>query len=35
MSSFGFGVFVFVAFVLPIPLLVWVDRPRRNSERDT
>jgi hypothetical protein len=30
MSSTGFALFTLVAFALPIPLLAWLDRPRRN-----
>ena len=29
MSSTGIALFVFLGFALPIPLLAWLDRPRR------
>jgi hypothetical protein len=29
MSSTAIAVFVFLGFALPIPLLTWLDRPRR------
>jgi len=28
MSSNGLALFVFLAFLFPVPLLVWLDRPR-------
>lgn len=28
MTSTGFAVFVLVAFLLPVPVLAWLDRPR-------
>jgi hypothetical protein len=28
MSSSGLALFVLLAFVLPVPLLAWLDRPR-------
>jgi hypothetical protein len=31
MSPSGFAVFVLIAFLLPVPILSWLDRPR---ERD-
>ena len=30
MSSTGIALFVFFAFALPIPLLAWLDRPRKD-----
>jgi hypothetical protein len=29
MSVTGFAIFVLVGFVVPIPILVWLDRPRK------
>jgi hypothetical protein len=31
MSSTAFGLLVLVSFVLPVPLLSWLDRPRRKA----
>jgi hypothetical protein len=28
MSSLAFGILVLVSFVVPVPLLAWLDRPR-------
>ncbi len=28
MSATAFGVFVFFGFVVPVPILAWLDRPR-------
>jgi len=32
MSSFGFGLFCLLGFALPVPLLAWLDRPRRRKD---
>ena len=29
MSVTGFAIFCLVGFLLPVPLLAWLDRPRR------
>jgi hypothetical protein len=29
MNEAGLAVFVVVAFLLPVPILVWLDRPKR------
>lgn len=29
MTATGFGIFAVVAFLLPVPLLAWLDRSRR------
>jgi hypothetical protein len=29
MNTMTFAVFVLIAFALPIPILVWLDRPKR------
>jgi len=31
MTSSGLAIFVFFAFLVPVPLLTWLDRPRRPS----
>jgi hypothetical protein len=31
MTPTGFGIFVLVAVLLPVPLLAWLDRPRRRE----
>lgn len=31
MSPLGFALFALVAFLLPVPLLSWLDRPRRKE----
>lgn len=31
MSPTGFAIFVLVGFLLPVPLLSWLDRPRRKG----
>ena len=28
MSSTGLAIFVFLAFLIPVPILAWLDRPR-------
>ena len=28
MTPTGFGLFCLIAFLLPVPLLAWLDRPR-------
>lgn len=33
MSPLGFAVFVLAAFLVPVPLLAWLDRPRRAAPR--
>jgi hypothetical protein len=30
MSAFGFGLFCLFGFTLPVPLLAWLDRRRRD-----
>lgn len=32
MTAAGFAVFVFAAFLIPVPLLAWLDRPRRGRD---
>jgi hypothetical protein len=32
MSSTAFGILVLVSFVLPVPLLAWLDRPRKAKQ---
>jgi hypothetical protein len=34
MSTTGLAVFVFVGFLLPVPLLHWLDRPKPRHSRD-
>ena len=29
MTSTGFAIFALVGFLLPVPILAWLDRPRR------
>jgi hypothetical protein len=31
MTSNGLAIFVFLAFLVPVPLLTWLDRPKRPS----
>ncbi len=31
MSSTGLAIFVLVAFLIPIPVFTWLDRPRRGK----
>jgi hypothetical protein len=33
MSEAGLALFVVVGFLLPVPVLVWLDRPRNPSRR--
>jgi hypothetical protein len=33
MNTAGLALFVFVAFLVPVPILDWLDRPRRGSAR--
>ncbi len=33
MTATGLALFVFFAFLLPIPLLAWLDRPPRGDRR--
>jgi hypothetical protein len=30
MTPTGFAVFVLIGFLAPVPILVWLDRPRRS-----
>jgi hypothetical protein len=32
MSAAGFAVFCLVGFLLPVPILAWLDRPRREGK---
>jgi hypothetical protein len=32
MTPVGLAVFVFLAFLVPVPILAWLDRPRRPRE---
>jgi hypothetical protein len=32
MSPDGLAIFVFLAFLLPVPLLVWLDKPAGEKE---
>ena len=32
MTSTGFAIFVLVGFLLPVPILAWLDRPRRGPD---
>jgi hypothetical protein len=32
MSPQGFGLFCLIGFLLPVPLLAWLDRPPKNRE---
>lgn len=35
MSTVGLAIFVFLGFLVPVPVLVWLDRPRdRRPEAD-
>jgi hypothetical protein len=34
MTSTGFAVFAFLAFLIPVPLLAWLDRAPRRSGRE-
>ena len=29
MTAVGFGLFCFIGFLVPVPLLAWLDRPLR------
>jgi len=29
MSSFAFGLLCLISFALPVPILAWLDRPKR------
>jgi hypothetical protein len=31
MSATAFGILVLVSFVVPVPLLAWLDRPRKEA----
>jgi hypothetical protein len=33
MSTGGLAVLVFLSFLVPVPLLAWLDRPRRPGAR--
>jgi hypothetical protein len=33
MTSTGFALFAFFAFLVPVPLLAWLDRAPRHRER--
>jgi hypothetical protein len=32
MTSTAFGILVLVSFIIPIPLLSWLDRPRKERQ---
>jgi hypothetical protein len=32
MSVTGFAAFVFVLFIVPVPILAWLDRPKRGAQ---
>lgn len=34
MSAIGFALFVVAAFAVPVPILVWLDRPRRQPREE-
>ena len=31
MTSIGFGLFCFLGFLVPVPILTWLDRARRRN----
>jgi hypothetical protein len=31
MTPIGFAIFCFVAFLAPVPLIAWLDRPRKGK----
>jgi hypothetical protein len=33
MTSTGFAVFALLGFLVPIPILAWFDRPRKQAEK--
>jgi hypothetical protein len=33
MTPSGLAVFVLIAFVVPVPLLAWLDRPRKPPDK--
>jgi hypothetical protein len=33
MTATGFGLFCLLGFLIPVPLLAWLDRPRRQAAR--
>jgi hypothetical protein len=35
MSTTGFAIFCLVGFLVPVPLLAWLDRPRRPAAAPT
>jgi hypothetical protein len=35
MSETGFGLFCLLGFLIPVPLLAWLDRPRRSAPRES
>ncbi len=34
MTETGFAILALVSFLLPVPILAWLDRPRRGSRED-
>ena len=32
MTASGFGLFCLLGFVIPVPLIAWLDRPRRSKD---
>jgi hypothetical protein len=32
MTPVGFGLFCLIGFLLPVPFLAWLDRPRRRKD---
>jgi hypothetical protein len=33
MTASGFGLFCLLGFLIPVPLLAWLDRPRRDARK--
>jgi hypothetical protein len=33
MTHAGLAIFVFLAFLVPVPLLAWLDRPRSSTSK--
>ena len=35
MTAAGLAIFVFLAFLVPVPILAWLDRPRSSATQAT
>ena len=34
MTETGFAIFVLISFLVPVPILSWLDRPRNRADKE-